>query len=170
MHFDFKSHFLNCPCYEKANIPVLSIFAAFLLIFVSKLPVSVAQALTPKGLNNNNPRKQQQELRGWGARAVAAHYNTIEAFPPFAVAVLVAQQANVNAELLANLCILFILSRLAYQVFYLINIGILRSLVWIIGWATIFNLFYLSIHPTFENNIRNFGKLQFGYLSLKSEL
>ena len=43
------------------------------------------------GRYDNQTPSQQAELDGWGARARAAHYNTLEAFPIFATGFLAAQ-------------------------------------------------------------------------------
>jgi hypothetical protein len=47
-------------------------------LMLTKIPVGVAQHLhgkerNGKGYDNRTPRIQQQQLSGWGARALAAH-------------------------------------------------------------------------------------------------
>lgn len=63
------------------------LFAALMLV-LTKAPVAWAQQRTGR-YDNHDPRAQQRELTGFGARALAAHQNTIEAFPLFAAGVLV---------------------------------------------------------------------------------
>ena len=59
------------------------------MILVTKAPVALAQSKEGRGYDNRNPRVQQSRLTGFGARALAAHQNMIEAFPVFAAGVLV---------------------------------------------------------------------------------
>lgn len=50
----------------------------------------VARAMAEEGggrYDNHHPRAQQARLTGFGARALAAHLNSIEAFPLFAAGV-----------------------------------------------------------------------------------
>lgn len=115
------------------SVPLWSLFVAALLLVLTKFPVAVAQARSGKGYDNAHPRAQQAALTGWGARALASHQNMIEGFPLFAAGVLVVLVTGTSGSLANLLCLLFIGCRVAYSVFYLMNLATLRSLVWIVG-------------------------------------
>jgi uncharacterized MAPEG superfamily protein len=59
-------------------------------------------------------------------RLHSAHMNATEAFAPFAAAVILAHLRGVPALEFAKLCLLFLALRLAYQLFYAINLPTLR--------------------------------------------
>ena len=95
--------------------------------------------------NNNEPRIFLDKLEGWGQRANWAQQNSFEAFPVFAVAVIIANQiGSINPNTLDNLAITFIIARIFYGIFYLTNQATLRSIVWSIGAASWLSMFVLS--------------------------
>lgn len=115
------------------SIPFWCVFVAALLIYLAKLPVARAMSAEPGGYDNHNPRGQQAQLSGLGARAYAAHMNSIEIFPLFAAGVLMSHTANVFGWWVDLLAILFIASRVLYLVFYWKDLAWQRSLSWIVG-------------------------------------
>lgn len=108
------------------------LFGAALLIILTKAPVAVAQQKAG-GYDNAHPRDQQARLTGWGRRALAAHQNQLESFPIFAAGALVASFAAVDQSTAGTLGLVYIAARIAYVICYLMNIHILRSIVWAIG-------------------------------------
>lgn len=113
--------------------PFICILIAFLLIYVPKVPLSLAMAKQPGGYDNKDPRAQQAKLDGFGARARGAHYNAFEAFPPFAAAVFVAHLAGAADHRATILSVAFVVARAAYVAAYLANLDYLRSAIWGIG-------------------------------------
>ena len=71
------------------SIPFWCVFISALLIYVARMPVAKAMK-EQGGYDNHLPRQQQAQLTGFGARALAAHQNSFEAFILFAVGVLMA--------------------------------------------------------------------------------
>ncbi|TGN08150.1 MAPEG family protein [Leptospira ilyithenensis] len=65
------------------TIPYVCILFSLLLIYINKIPVSLAMAKEEGGSDNHYPRDQQARLTGIGKRALGAHQNSIEAFPVF---------------------------------------------------------------------------------------
>jgi len=108
------------------------IFAA-LLPMMTKAPLGYFQTQQPGGYDNRHPRAQQQALTGAGQRALAAHQNAFEAFPPFAVGVLLALWAQAPIGQVQVLCLVHIAARIAYPILYLADIDKLRSLSWGVG-------------------------------------
>jgi uncharacterized MAPEG superfamily protein len=79
-------------------------------------------------VDNKNPRAQQAQLTGAGARAIAAHKNAFEAIAVFAPAVLVAHLTNGDPARAAQLAVAFVIARVLHGIFYLANLDVLRSL------------------------------------------
>ncbi|MDZ4368812.1 MAG: MAPEG family protein [Afipia sp.] len=100
----------------------------------------VAKSTAPR-FNNRDPRGWQAKLEGRAKRAHAAHLNSFEAFPLFAVGVLVAQQAAVPQATVDAVAIAFIALRLTYGICYLTDAHWLRSLVWFAALACSIGLF-----------------------------
>lgn len=113
-------------------IHVCLLFAGLMLV-LTKAPVAWAQQRTGR-YDNHDPRAQQRELTGFGARALAAHQNTLEAFPLFAAGVLVSLIAAPGAPIATTLAVIFVLVRLGYWGCYLADIALLRSLLWGVGY------------------------------------
>ena len=105
---------------------------------------SAAKASKPK-YNNYQPRNFLNSLEGWGQRANWAQQNSLEAFPVFAAAVIIASMVGkINPATLDLLAIGFIISRIGYGACYLTNLATLRSLVWFAGLACCIGMFALS--------------------------
>ncbi|HLO85923.1 MAG TPA: MAPEG family protein [Nostocaceae cyanobacterium] len=120
-----------------------SIAAAAVLIY---LPfVVVAYGRWQVGLDLSAPRAMFDKLPPYAQRATWAHQNSFEAFMVFAAAALMAYVTGVNSVWGAIATIAFIGARFLYSVFYILNIPILRSLMFGIGSFSSATLFYLSI-------------------------
>ena len=77
------------------------------------------------------------------ARALGAHQNGIEAFPFFAVAVLLAEFRLAPQHYIDELAVLFLIVRIAYVLTYLGNRPTLRSILWSIGFAINLGIFFM---------------------------
>ncbi|MDI2594636.1 MAPEG family protein [Pseudomonas sp. N3-W] len=128
------------------SIPFWCVFISALLIYVARMPVAKAMK-EQGGYNNHLPRQQQAQLTGLGARALAAHQNSIEAFILFAVGVLMAHTTQTAGWLIDSLAIIFVIARVLYLAFYLTDRPSLRSLVWMVGLVC---SLVLMISPTFR--------------------
>ena len=128
------------------SIPFWCVFISALLIYVARMPVAKAMK-EQGGYNNHLPRQQQAQLTGYGARALAAHQNSIEAFMLFAVGVLMAHTTQTVGWLIDTLAIIFVIARIVYLWFYLADLPALRSPVWFIGLVC---SLLLMISPTFR--------------------
>jgi uncharacterized MAPEG superfamily protein len=128
------------------SIPFWCVFISALLIFVAKIPV--AKAMNEQGgYNNHLPRQQQAQLTGFGARALAAHQNSFEAFIIFAVGVLMAHTTQTAGWLIDALAIVFVIARIIYLLCYWADLAWQRSLVWFVGLVC---SLLLMISPTFR--------------------
>lgn len=116
-------------------VPYVAILAAVVLIYAPRIVVGREMKKQAGGYNNHDPRAQQAQLDGVGRRAVAAHQNAIEAFPPFAVGVLMAAQRGADVYLVVVTCIVFVVARTGFMFAYLADKASLRSGLWGIGLA-----------------------------------
>ena len=116
------------------TLPLWCLFFSALLIFLAKIPVAKAMATEGGGrYDNHHPRAQQARLTGFGARALAAHQNSFEAFPLFAAGVLVAHVTQSQGVLVDVAAVLFVIARVLYLLLYWIDLAWQRSLVWVVG-------------------------------------
>ncbi|MHA7880493.1 MAG: MAPEG family protein [Saccharospirillum sp.] len=130
------------------TIALWCLLIAGLLVVLSKAPAMSIMSREPQGYDNHNPRAQQARLEGAGARAIAAHQNTLEAFPLFAAGVLVAQMFAPEHLLTQSLAVLFILSRVVYIWLYVRDFSTVRSLVWSVGYLASLALLLAPLYAT----------------------
>lgn len=95
-------------------------------------------------VDNKNPRGQQAQLTGRGARALGAHKNAFEALAVFAPAVLVAHLAGADPLWAARFAELFVVARVLHGVCYLTDLDVLRSLTFGVGMVCVVGLFVLA--------------------------
>jgi uncharacterized MAPEG superfamily protein len=93
--------------------------------------------------DNSKPRDPAFYHDALGARALGAHQNGIEAFPFFAVAVLLAEFRAGPQRLINELAILFLIVRIAYVLTYLGDRPTLRSILWSVGFAINLAIFFM---------------------------
>jgi uncharacterized MAPEG superfamily protein len=96
-----------------------------------------------RSFNNARPRDPGFYDDPIRARALGAHQNGIEAFPFFAVAVLLAEFRLGPLRLIDELAVLFLIVRIAYVFTYLGNRSTLRSILWSLGFAINIAIFFL---------------------------
>lgn len=94
--------------------------------------------------NNTRPREWLARQSGWRQRANWAQQNSVEAFAPFAAAVIIAHQLDAGQTAVNALAISFIGFRVAYGACYIGDRPTLRSLVWLGGFACVIALFFLA--------------------------
>lgn len=97
-----------------------------------------------RNYDNHNPREWLAKQTGYRARANAAQANCFEAFPMYAVGVLLAMMTNVDPSQIEMWAGVFIVSRIAYIACFLMDKDKLRSLVWLVGVISTVALYVLS--------------------------
>jgi uncharacterized MAPEG superfamily protein len=120
-----------------------SIAAAAVLIYVPFLVVAYARALV--GYDISAPRALFDKLPPYAQRATWAHQNSFEAFMLFTAGALMAYVTGVNSSIAAGASISFVIARLLYSIFYILNLPVLRSLMFGIGSLGTSTLIALSI-------------------------
>lgn len=122
--------------------------ALWCVLIAALLPyvcIGIARASGPKR-DNHNPREWSANLTGLARRANGAQLNHLEAFPFFAVAVLVAILGGSPVDRVNWLAIGFVAARVLYTVCYLADWPSVRSLVWTVGFVSAIALF---VQPAF---------------------
>jgi uncharacterized MAPEG superfamily protein len=116
------------------------VFATLMLYLLSIVPVKWIRF---RSFDNAKPRDPSFYEDPITARALGAHQNGIEAFPFFAVAVLLAEFRGGPQRLIDELAVLFLIVRIAYVFTYIGNRPTLRSILWTIGFAINVAIFFL---------------------------
>ena len=118
------------------------VFGVLMLYLLTIVPI---KWMGIRQFDNAKPRDDafyQDPLR---ARALGAHQNGIEAFPFFAIAVLLAEFRGAPQSLVNELAALFLIVRVAYVLTYLGDRPTLRSILWGIGFAINIAIFFLPL-------------------------
>ena len=118
------------------------IFGALLLYLLSIVPIKWIGHRSYDNAKPRDPAFYDDPLR---ARALGAHQNGIEAFPFFAVAVLLAEFRSAPQNLINELAVLFLIVRAAYVLTYLGDRPRMRSMLWNIGFAINIAIFFMPL-------------------------
>jgi len=116
------------------------VFATLMLYLLTIAPI---KWIGWRRFDNTRPRDPGFYQDPIASRALGAHQNGIEAFPFFAIAVLLAEFHGGPQRLVNELAILFLIVRIAYVFTYLGNRPTLRSILWGIGLAINVAIFFL---------------------------
>ncbi len=121
---------------------------AFWCVLAAGLMPYLAATIAKAGggrYDNRDPRAWLERQEGFRKRADNAQANAFEAFPFFAVAVIVASLTGAPQERVDALAVIFIVARVAYLVCYLADWHWARSLVWLIGWLATVTIFVSGV-------------------------
>lgn len=123
------------------TVALWSILVAGLLPYVATL---VAKG-GGRGFDNRQPRAWLAEQEGYRARANAAQQNGFEAFPFFAVSVLVSHVVGGPDRVADGLAVLFVVARVGYLGAYLTDRATLRSILWFVGLGSAVGIFLTAL-------------------------
>ena len=121
--------------------------AYWCVLFMGLFPI-VAAGIAKKGFegyDNGMPREWLAKQTGFRARANAAQANCFEAFPFFAVAIVLALLTGVDPATVDALALFFIAARVAYVFFYVTDKAKWRTMVWSAAYLTVVALFALAM-------------------------
>jgi len=116
------------------------VFGTLLLYLVT---IASVKWIGFRRFDNAKPRDPGFYADPIAARALGAHQNGIEAFPFFAVAVLLAEFRAGPQHLIDELAVLFLIVRIAYVLTYLGDRPTLRSILWSLGFAINLAIFFM---------------------------
>ena len=120
-----------------------SIVGAVILTYTPFLAVGFARFQL--GYDQSAPRAMFDRLPDYAKRATWAHQNCFEALTIYTAAALMAYVTGVESNWALYAAIAFLVSRLFYSVFYILNIPLLRSLMFAVGSISGYVLFGLSL-------------------------
>jgi len=123
------------------NVAMASLLVAGLMPIVC---AGIAKA-GKKNYDNQNPREWLAQQTGYRARANAAQGNCFEAFPFYAIGILVAMHAQVPQERIDIYAGVFIVARMVYVASYVMDKDKLRSLAWFVGFLCTLGLYSASL-------------------------
>jgi uncharacterized MAPEG superfamily protein len=98
-----------------------------------------------KGYDNSDPRAWLARQTGFRARANAAQANCFEAFPFFAVGVILALLTGVAPTIVDAASVFFVAMRVAYVFCYVSDKAKWRTMVWSAAYLTVVALYALAM-------------------------
>jgi len=113
------------------------------VLFMGLFPY-VAAGIAKKGFenyDNSMPRQWLDMQKGFRARANAAQANLFESLPFFFAAVIIASINQAPQARIDLLALGFVAARIAYLVCYIANWPTTRSIVWLVGLASVVAIF-----------------------------
>jgi uncharacterized MAPEG superfamily protein len=137
---------MNFANLSTSTVLLGSIAAAAALVYLPYVLVAITRFQV--GFDISAPRATFDTLPDYGKRASWAHQNSWEAFILYSAAALMAYATHQESPTIINCAIGFIVARLFYSIFYIINFPIGRSLMFGIGSVAIFTLMSASITST----------------------
>jgi uncharacterized MAPEG superfamily protein len=108
------------------------------------LYTGIAKVAGPR-YDNRDVRSWQDRLAGLPRRATAAHLNSFESFPLFAISVLAALATGADASRVKLLAMAYVALRLAYGAAYLMDLASFRSLAWFASMACPIAIFVAAL-------------------------
>ncbi|MEN9221363.1 MAG: MAPEG family protein [Thermostichus sp. BF3_bins_97] len=140
------------------SIPLFSVAAAMFLVYLPMGVVGYARARV--GYDISAPRAMFDKLPPYGQRATWAHQNGFETFGMFSAAALIAYVTQPHGdpwyfglsgeEGVALLCGVFLVGRLCYNLCYIADIPIGRSLSFLAGSLATLGLLLISLLPLLQ--------------------
>ena len=123
------------------NLVIASVLVAGTMPWVCAIIAKAGQ----RNYDNHNPREWLSHLTGYRARANAAQANCFEAFPFFAVGLVLALLTGVDPLVVDLLAVLFVAARVAYVACYLADKALFRSIFWAVGYFCVITFYVLAM-------------------------
>lgn len=117
-------------------VAAVLIYVPFLVVVWGRIQV---------GYDPAAPRALFDKLPAYAQRATWAHQNSFESFPLFAAGALMAFVTQVESVWANIAAIAYIAARFLFSVFYILNLPLLRSLMFGVGTLGIGTLMVLSL-------------------------
>lgn len=121
---------------------------SYACVLVAGLMPVVCAGIAKAGMrnyDNHNPRAWLAAQTGFRARANAAQANCFEAFPFFAVGLVLALLTGVDPFVVDMLGVLFVASRVAYVACYVADKPKFRSIFWTVGYFSVIAFYVLAM-------------------------
>ena len=131
------------------NILVYSLPIAAFLIYVPYIVVALERVKLAQTMENSmevfaRPRFYADKLPDFAKRANWAHQNSFESFALYAPAAVMAYVTGQDSRAVFLAVVAYLVGRLLFSVFYILNVAPLRSLMFGVGSISIFSLYLMS--------------------------
>ncbi|MCA6612381.1 MAG: MAPEG family protein [Pseudanabaena sp. M158S2SP1A06QC] len=107
--------------------------------------IVVAYGRVSVGIDMNAPRAMFDRLPDYAKRATWAHQNSFEVFALFATAAITAYVTNSASDQTSLDVLIFLVARVLFSLFYILDLPWLRSPMWAISMLCIGGLFSASL-------------------------
>ena len=107
--------------------------------------IVVAYGRISIGIDMNAPRAMFDRLPDYAKRATWAHQNSFEVFALFATAAITAYVTNSASDQTSLDVLIFLVARVLFSLFYILDLPWLRSPMWAISMLCIGGLFSSSL-------------------------
>lgn len=128
---------------STSTLLLYAIATAAALIYLPFLVVAYGRLQA--GYDMASPRALFDKLPDYAKRATWAHENAFESFVLFTAAALMAYVTGQQSSLAGWAAIAYVIARLFYPAFYILNVPIGRSLMFLTGTLSITTLIGLSL-------------------------
>ncbi|MFB2839493.1 MAPEG family protein [Floridanema evergladense] len=118
-------------------VAIVLVYVPFLLVAYARFNLGTEALATPRAMVDKLPAYAQ--------RATWAHQNSFESLMVFVPAALMAYITGVNSTLAIYAGLTYLVARLLYSVFYILNVPLLRSLMFAIATLCSGTLIVLSL-------------------------
>ena len=126
------------------TIPLWGILFLFLVTFCLAALGDILRVREFGKFDNRYPREQTSKLTGLGSRVWAAQQNSWEAIIIYSPSVIVAHQVGADPVNSVYAAVIFCAARIFHALFYIINLGTLRSVSYFVAFGCCLWLFWLS--------------------------
>jgi len=116
-------------------VAAVLVYAPFLLVGAARLQM---------GYDMSAPRTMTDKMPPYAQRAYWAHQNAFESLTLFAPAALMAYVTEQTSVVALGVAIAYVVARSLYSLFYILDVPLLRSMMFAVGSVSIFTLFFLS--------------------------
>ncbi|MBT9314972.1 MAPEG family protein [Leptothoe spongobia] len=126
------------------SLPIAAFLIYLPYMLVAAERVKLAQSMDSPFEVFSQPRFYTDKLPDHAKRANWAHQNSFESFIIYAPAAVIAYITGQESNAALMAVIAYLIARLLFSVFYILNVAPLRSLMFGIGSLSIFSLYLMS--------------------------
>jgi uncharacterized MAPEG superfamily protein len=131
--------------FTRLSVPAVLLYSIVISAVLIYLPfLLVGYGRLQAGYDMSAPREMFDKFPPYIKRANWAHQNAFESFTLFAPAALMAYVTGQESTVALVAAIAYVAARLLYSVFYILDIPLLRSMMFAVGSTGIFTLFVIS--------------------------
>lgn len=135
---------LSAPNIFLYSLPIAAFLIYVPYMVVAAERVKLAQSMETPMEAFGRPRFYTNKLPDYAQRANWAHQNSFESFILYSPAAVIAYITGQDSQSALVAVVAYLIARLMFSVFYILNIAPLRSLMFGIGSISIFSLYLMS--------------------------